>query len=83
MYAALSDHARRVGLEELFGRVREDDEGSLAALGKHGFREIGRDFPVVLDLRTGRKDRPPAPDGVEIRPSPIGLTSYTPRGRSS
>jgi GNAT superfamily N-acetyltransferase len=66
MYAALSDHARRVGLEELFGRVREDDEGSLAALGTHGFREIGRDFPVVLDLRTGRKDRPPAPDGVEI-----------------
>src|SRR5919197_5688444 len=34
VYSALSDHARSVGLHELFGRVREDDGGSLSAVRK-------------------------------------------------
>src|ERR687887_2353035 len=36
VYSALSDHARSVGLHELFGRVREDDGGSLSAVRKSG-----------------------------------------------
>jgi GNAT superfamily N-acetyltransferase len=65
MHATLSEHASSVGREQLFGRVREDDEGSLGAVQRRGFREIGREFPVVLDLSSATKTVS-APDGVEI-----------------
>lgn len=65
MYAKLSEHARSVGREQLFGRIREDDEGSLSAVQRRGFREIGREFPVVLDL-SGTTKAVSAPDGVEL-----------------
>src|SRR5262245_61124806 len=66
MYSALSLHARSVGREELFGRVREDDGGSMNAVRTRGFREIGRDFTVILDLTkaSGRAGSPPV--GIEI-----------------
>jgi mycothiol synthase len=66
MYVALSEHARSVGRDELFGRIREDDAGSLEAAVTHGFAEIGREFPVVLDLRRASPASPAAPAGVEI-----------------
>ena len=66
MYAALSAHARSVGRPELFGRIREDDRGSLEAAFGRGFREIGREFPVVLDLREAPDSLAFAPDGVQI-----------------
>jgi mycothiol synthase len=66
MYVALSEHARSVGRDELFGRIREDDAGSLEAAVTHGFSEIGREFPVVLDLRRASPASPAAPAGVEI-----------------
>jgi GNAT superfamily N-acetyltransferase len=65
VYAALSDHARSVGRGELLGRIRADDAGSLSAVGTRGFREIGREFPVVLDLGRTR-ERVAAPEGIEI-----------------
>src|SRR4029079_16715804 len=57
---------RRVGRNELFGRIREDDTSSLQAVVAHGFAEIGREFPVVLDLRTASQASAPPPAGIEI-----------------
>jgi len=66
MYMALSEHARSVGREELFGRIREDDAGSLEAVVGRGFAEIGREFPVVLDLSTVGRSSTAPPTGIEI-----------------
>ena len=66
LYGVLSDHARSVGRNELFGRIREDDTSSLQAVVDHGFAEIGREFPVVLDLRTASQASTAPPAGVEI-----------------
>jgi len=66
MYSALSAHARSVGREELFGRVREDDGGSMSAVQARGFREIGREFPVVLDLAKASASTGLPPAGIEI-----------------
>jgi len=66
LYGSLSDHARSVGRNELFGRIREDDTSSLQAVVAHGFAEIGREFPVVLDLRTASQASAPPPAGIEI-----------------
>jgi GNAT superfamily N-acetyltransferase len=57
---------RRVGRNELFGRIREEDTSSLQAVVAHGFAEIGREFPVVLDLRTASQASAPPPAGIEI-----------------
>jgi len=66
MYSALSAHARSVGRRELFGRVREDDGGSMSAVQARGFRGIGRDFLVVLDLAKPSASPGPSPAGIEI-----------------
>jgi GNAT superfamily N-acetyltransferase len=66
LYAALSDQARSVGRIDLFGRIRETDEESLRLARSRGFREIGREFPVVLDLRSARAAPLSSPDGVEL-----------------
>jgi mycothiol synthase len=66
MYAALSEHARLVGRDELFGRVREDDQRTIDVVLAHGFREIGREFPVVLDLRTAPTVRAKPPEGIIV-----------------
>lgn len=66
MYSALSAHARSVGREHLFGRVREDDFASMSAVESHGFREIGRDCPVVLDLAKASLSTGAVPAGIEI-----------------
>ena len=66
LYAELSEHAQAVGRQELFGRIREDDAGSIAAALAHGFREIGRECPVVLDLTVAPAVGAAPPEGVEI-----------------
>ena len=66
MYSALSTHARAVGREELFGRVREDDGDAMSAVQARGFREIGREFPVVLDLTKASAPPGPPPAAIEI-----------------
>ena len=66
MYHALSAHARSVGREELFGRLREDDGAAMSAVRARGFREIGREFPVVLDLTKASASAGSPPAGIEI-----------------
>jgi GNAT superfamily N-acetyltransferase len=65
IYEALSAHARKLGRESLWGRVREDDQGSRAFLRTRGFREAGREYEVVLDTALAETPGEP-PDGIEL-----------------
>jgi mycothiol synthase len=65
IYEALSAHARKLGRESLWGRVREDDQGSRAFLRNRGFREAGREYEVVLDTALAETPGEP-PDGIEL-----------------
>jgi mycothiol synthase len=65
IYEGLSEHARELGRESMWGRVREDDAGSRAFVRNRGFREAGREYEVVLD--TALADTPAEPpDGIEL-----------------
>jgi GNAT superfamily N-acetyltransferase len=59
LLAAIAEHARARGATELWGRIRADDEGTLSFAERRGFREVGRERDVLLDLR---KVPPAAPD---------------------
>ena len=65
IYEALSEHARRLGRESLWGRVREDDSGSRDFVRNRGFREAGREYEVVLDTALADTSSS-APDGIEL-----------------
>jgi mycothiol synthase len=65
IYEALSEHARRLGRESLWGRVREDDAASRDFVGNRGFREAGREYEVVLDTALADTSSS-APDGIEL-----------------
>jgi GNAT superfamily N-acetyltransferase len=56
IYEALSQHARAIGRESLWGRVREDDAESRAFIRNRGFEEAGREYEVVLDTATADVD---------------------------
>ena len=56
---AIAEHARARGATELWGRIRADDEATLAFAEHRGFREVGRERDVLLDLS---KVPPAAPD---------------------
>lgn len=62
---ALSEHARARGLSSLWGRVREDDAGSLSFAVKHEFKEVGREYEVVLDVADADITAEP-PTGIEL-----------------
>ena len=47
---SISEHARAAGRNELWGRIRADDAGSLEFAGERGFHETGRERDVVLDV---------------------------------
>jgi mycothiol synthase len=65
IYEALSDHARGLGLDSMWGRIREDDEESRRFARNRGFREAGREYEVVLD--TAEADLSgDLPDGIEL-----------------
>jgi GNAT superfamily N-acetyltransferase len=65
IYEALSEHARRLGRESLWGRVREDDPASRDFVRNRGFREAGREYEVVLD--TALPDTSSSgPEGIEL-----------------
>jgi GNAT superfamily N-acetyltransferase len=65
IYEALSQHARRLGRESLWGRVREDDAASRDFVRTRGFREAGREYEVVLDTALADTSAS-APDGFEL-----------------
>jgi len=65
IYEALSEHARTLGRDSLWGRVREDDDESRSFVRNRGFREAGREHEVVLDTLLAElpSDRPA---GIEL-----------------
>ena len=65
IYEALSEHARTLGRESLWGRVREDDAASRDFVRNRGFREAGREYEVVLDTAHAEAV-PEPPAGIEL-----------------
>jgi GNAT superfamily N-acetyltransferase len=65
LYAALSEHAARRGLSSLWGRIAENDAPSLGFARNRGFREVGRELEVVLDVAEADTSGE-APPGVEL-----------------
>ncbi len=65
LYEALSAHALSRGLGSLWGRISEGDGGSLRFVEKRGFREVGREYEVVLDVAAADTSSEP-PAGIEL-----------------
>jgi GNAT superfamily N-acetyltransferase len=65
IHKALSEHARTLGRESLWGRVREDDDESRSFVRNRGFREAGREYEVVLDTAAAKLANEP-PEGIEL-----------------
>jgi len=65
LYAAISEHAQKRGDSSLWGRVLEDDAESRRFVSARGFREVSREYEVVVD--TSDADVPGAlPSGIEL-----------------
>jgi mycothiol synthase len=65
IYEALSEHARRLGRESLWGRVREDDAAGREFVRKRGFDEAGREYEVMLETALAETSGRPL-DGIEL-----------------
>jgi mycothiol synthase len=63
---AVSRWARERDATELVGEVREDDPESLGWAERRGFREIGRESRLVLELATVDAPEPDPPPGIQI-----------------
>jgi ribosomal protein S18 acetylase RimI-like enzyme len=66
LHAALSEHVRGLGKQELQLEVREQDEEGLGYFQKRGYVEVERQKAVELDLRTLEPEVPQLSPGVEI-----------------
>jgi GNAT superfamily N-acetyltransferase len=66
LLAAAGVWARGRGYTELLGPVAEEDAESLAWAGRHGFREVGRNARLVLDLEDVKRPSVDPPDGIAI-----------------
>ena len=62
----ISRRARDAGKDELEGDVREDDHESRAYLERRGYRVVGGEQAVALDLATVDAPTPSPPPGVRI-----------------
>jgi GNAT superfamily N-acetyltransferase len=69
---AIAEHARARGATELWGRIRADDEVTRAFAERRGFREVGRERDVLLDLNK-------VPPGARDPPSGITFVSFAER----
>jgi GNAT superfamily N-acetyltransferase len=65
LYEALSEQARTLGRDSMWGRIREDDEESRRFARNRGFREAGREYEVVLDTADAELSGDP-PEGIEL-----------------
>ena len=77
LYRAASAHARSLGKTGLTVEAKEDDEPSLAWLGRRGFVEIERQKAVALDVRAVASGSSEPPAGVLIVPE-AGNSRYEP-----
>ena len=65
LYEALSKHAAGRGLSSLWGRIEEGDAASRRFAENRGFREVSREYEVVLDV-AGVDVAVGPPPGVEL-----------------
>jgi GNAT superfamily N-acetyltransferase len=65
LYEALSEHAARLGLTSLWGRIEEGDAASFRFAEHRGFQEVSREYEVVLDVAEAEFAADP-PAGVEL-----------------
>jgi mycothiol synthase len=66
LLAGLSAWGRSLGYVELMGPVKEVDRASLDWAARRGFREVGRNSMLVLDLSAIETPQVVAPDGIEL-----------------
>jgi mycothiol synthase len=66
LLAALGSWARERGYEELMAAVSEDDADSFGWAERRGFREVGRNSLLVLDLEGVEAPEVDPPEGIEI-----------------
>jgi mycothiol synthase len=66
MLADIGAHARAAGKDELQGTVRESDRESLAFFERRGYRIVGSERAVALDLTVAAAPAPSPPPGVRI-----------------
>ena len=66
LLAAIAEHARARGATELWGRIRADDEATLAFVERRGFREVGRERDVLLDLSKVPAAEAEPPSGITL-----------------
>lgn len=66
LLAAVEAWSGTRGCFELLGEVREGDPTSLAWAERRGFREVGRNSRLVLDLEEAEMPEVAAPDGIAI-----------------
>ena len=78
LYQTLSEHAARLGLTSLWGRIEEGDVASLRFAENRGFREVSREYEVVLDVAEADTSVGP-PDGVEL----VSLAEVSPTPSSA
>jgi mycothiol synthase len=68
--SALLDEIRRYardrGATEIWGRARADDADTLAFAERRGFRVVGREWDVVLELPKVSRAAPEPPPGIEL-----------------
>jgi GNAT superfamily N-acetyltransferase len=72
LYAALSEHARDLGVQLVWTRVAEDDRDGLEFVAHRGFVEVGRECQSRLRLAgaTGLAGPPPDVDVVSLAGRP-------------
>jgi mycothiol synthase len=63
---AIRRHARARGDEEIWGRIRADDAETTEFVEHRGFREVGRERDVVLDLTKVAPVAAVPPQGIEL-----------------
>jgi mycothiol synthase len=68
LYRAASAHAHSLGKTGLTVEAKEDDQGSLAWLGRRGFVEIERQKAVALELGDAATSPVETPPGVRLVP---------------
>jgi mycothiol synthase len=59
-------HAHERGADDVWGRIRADDTGSLEFARRYGFEEVGRECDVVLDLAKVPPASAEPPPGITL-----------------
>jgi RimJ/RimL family protein N-acetyltransferase len=66
LLAAITEHALAGGRTKLWGRIREDDAVSRSFAEHRGFREVGRERDVMLDVTKLPAVAPDPPAGIRL-----------------